>query len=147
MSEAVSAGDRTVGARIRLRRKQLGISERRMARILGIAPEDLEACERGERRLGADALAKAGKALNAPIRYFFCEMGTVARPGEIAPEASLLVAGAADFLSAYMRIGNSQLRDAVLRLVQRLARESRRAGSPTLGKSAGRERRSGSRAR
>lgn len=142
MPENVTAGDRIVGSRIRLRRKQLGVNGGCLAQILGVTLRQLEDYESGAARLGAQKLAEVGKALDTPITYFFTGLSAVDRSKPRVPErGDSPVPDAIDFLSAYSRIANSQLRGAVLRLMLRLARESQGSASKAPGKGAGREHR------
>jgi transcriptional regulator with XRE-family HTH domain len=126
MSKNVTAGDRIVGSRLRLRRKQRAISKHGLAGILGVTEREIEAYERGEARIGAERLAKASQALEAPIAFFFSGVSSVdprasdPRPFQEAPPSA-----AGELLSAYSRIASSQLRAAVLRLALHLARGGR----------------------
>lgn len=131
MSKIVSSGDRLVGSRLRLRRKQCAVSERQLAEILGVSKREIRAYESGEARIGAERLAKTGEALGAPIAYFFSGLGTVDPPTVDARLGqALLFPGAAELVSAYSRIASSQLRGAVLRLALHLSRG--RQGSVSL---------------
>jgi len=143
MSKIVTSGDRVVGSCLRLRRKQCAVSESRLAEILGVSAREVRAYESGEARIGAKRLAKAGEALGAPIAFFFSGLSAVDPPAaEARPGQELLPPGAAELLSAYRRIANSQLRGAVLRLVFRLARGRQVAASLTPAEAHARKRRS-----
>jgi transcriptional regulator with XRE-family HTH domain len=130
MPETMTGVDRIVGARVRLRRKQLAMSERELAGILDISPEDVEAYETGSARLGAVRLAQAAEALQAPIAYFFARLSAVDNAAPDASSAPNLAPGSSGLVSAYSRLESSQLRGAVLRLVECLARGAQ--GSPSL---------------
>ncbi len=149
MSRKVTSGDQIVGSRVRLRRKQHAMSEQRLARILGVSVREIENFESGAARMGAVRLGNASKALDAPIGYFFAALSAVnsSKPQASPGQSLFLIPGAADLLSAYSRIANSQLRGAVLKLVLHLARESRGSESLTLGKTPRQGRHSNSRAR
>ena len=143
MSDVRTSGDRIVGARLRLRRKQCAISERDLADILGVSQGEVQAYESGEARIGAERLAMAGEALGAPISFFFSGFSPVDLPNADAPPCpEPLSPGAADLLSAYSRIANSQLRAAVLRLALHLARGRQAAVSLALAEAHARKRRS-----
>ena len=128
MSKFVASGDRIVGSRLRLRRKQCAMSERGLAAILGVSEQEIHAYERGEVRIGPERLAKVSEALQAPIAFFFAGASpddvraADSKPGEVT-----LSPGAGQLVSAYSRIASSQLRSAVLRLALRLAHEERAA--------------------
>ena len=149
MARKVTSTDETVGSRLRLRRKQYAVSRQELARLLGVRVEDIQKYESGAARLGAVRIGKASQALDAPISYFFAHLGPVNSSDIDQPSGEHLLAlpGAPELLSAYSRIASSQLRGAVLKLVQRLARESRGCVSPTLARTPPQARRSNSRAR
>lgn len=143
MSDAKTSGDRIVGARLRLRRKQCALSERDLAEILGITEGEIGAYERGEKRIGAERLAAASEVLGAPISFFFSGFSPVDLAKlDASPCPETLASGAADLLSAYSRIANSQLRAAVLRLALHLARGRQAAVSLALAEAHARKRRS-----
>jgi transcriptional regulator with XRE-family HTH domain len=148
MTRKVTSSDETVGARLRLRRKQYAASEQQLAKILGVRVQDIQDYESGAARLGAVRLGNVSKALDAPIGYFFTRLGPVnsLQTDKQSDERLLTLPGAAELLSAYSGIASSQLRGAVLKLVLHLARESRGCVSPTLAKTP-LARRSNSRAR
>jgi transcriptional regulator with XRE-family HTH domain len=143
MSDFRTSGDRIVGARLRLRRKQCAISERELAAFLSVGEREIQAYESGEARIGAERLALAGEALGAPISFFFSGFSPVdVSKADAAPCPEKLSPGAADLLSAYSRIANSQLRAAVLRLALHLARGRQAAVSLALAEAHARKRRS-----
>ena len=143
MSKIVTSGDRVVGSRLRLRRKQCAVSERRLAEILGVSEREIRAYESGEARIGAERLAKAGEALGAPIAFFFSGLSAVDPPAaEATAGTGVAFPGAAELLSAYSRIASSQLRGAVLRLVLHLARGRQVAVSLAPAEAHARKRRS-----
>jgi transcriptional regulator with XRE-family HTH domain len=141
MSKIVTSGDRIVGSRLRLRRKQRAVSERRMADILGVSERDVQAYERGEARIGAERLAKASEALGAPVAFFFSGFSPVdLRAADTRPSRDLVPSGAGELLSAYSQIASSRLRAAVLRLALHLARGGRAAVSLALAEANARKR-------
>ena len=60
-----------VGAKIRVRRKQLGISQSALAETLGLTFQQVQKYEKGSNRVSASMLYKTGKKLDAPVAYFF----------------------------------------------------------------------------
>jgi transcriptional regulator with XRE-family HTH domain len=124
-----SAADRIVGARIRLRRELVGLSQARLAATLDVSLQQMSEFEQGAARVGAARLCAIARALEAPISFFFAELSPteIARP-EIGPSPGLpATPAAAELLSAYARIGNSRLRRAVLAVARSLAREAPRS--------------------
>lgn len=70
--------DLHVGARIRMRRKILGVSQERLADDLGLTFQQVQKYERGVNRIGASRLFDLSRVLDVPISFFFDDMpGTV----------------------------------------------------------------------
>lgn len=63
--------DVAVGARMKARRLQLGLGLETLADLLGVSRAQLEKLEAGTDRIGAALLARAAKALNVNVTYFF----------------------------------------------------------------------------
>jgi len=148
MLGTVTEVDLIVGERIRIRREELAMSERQLASMLSVSPEEIAAFESGADRVGAVRLAQTAKALDAPIAYFFTEASATDLPSPHAHPAPSphWAPGASKLVNAYSRLESSQLRDAVLKLVANRARESRGAAPQILAKAAARVRRSRSQA-
>ena len=64
-----------VGNRIRLRRTLLGLSQERLATLLGLTFQQVQKYERGMNRVGASRLWDIGKVLEVPISFFYEDMG------------------------------------------------------------------------
>ena len=88
-----------VGARIRLRRTLLGMSQERLGDALGLTFQQVQKYERGVNRVGASRLFDLSRILDVPISFFYDNM-----PGS-QPGASLSgsspVAGFAEAQDAY----------------------------------------------
>lgn len=63
--------DRHVGATIRLRRKELGVSQEALAAAIGVSFQQVQKYESGGNRVSASALYKAAKRLGVPVAFFF----------------------------------------------------------------------------
>ena len=59
-----------VGNRIRLRRTLLGLSQEKLASLLGLTFQQVQKYERGMNRVGASRLWDIGKVLEVPCRLF-----------------------------------------------------------------------------
>ena len=75
-----------VGARIRLRRKQLGQSQEALAEAIGLTFQQVQKYERAANRISASMLHRVGKAQGLPESYYF--------EGLDQPEALEISAGA-----------------------------------------------------
>ena len=63
--------DRHVGLRIRIRRKEVGVSQERLAEALGITFQQVQKYERGANRVSASKLWEIARALNTGVGYFY----------------------------------------------------------------------------
>lgn len=63
-----------VGNRIRLRRTLLGLSQEKLASLLGLTFQQVQKYERGMNRVGASRLWDIGKVLEVPIGFFYEDM-------------------------------------------------------------------------
>ena len=126
--------DAHVGARVRLRRTMLGMSQEKLAQALGLTFQQVQKYERGTNRVGSSRLYELSKILDVPIQFFFDEM-----PAEIAATARGANGGfaeaAADYqpdtlakretlelVRAYYRIKSPRVRKKVFDLAKTLGR-------------------------
>lgn len=63
-----------VGNRIRLRRTLLGLSQDKLASMLGLTFQQVQKYERGMNRVGASRLWDISKVLEVPINFFYEDM-------------------------------------------------------------------------
>ena len=63
--------DDHVGKRLRARRKELGISQEKLADALGISYQQVSKCESGVNRVSASRLWDIAQALAVGVGYFF----------------------------------------------------------------------------
>jgi transcriptional regulator with XRE-family HTH domain len=129
-----------VGARIRLRRSMLGLSQERLAEALGVTFQQVQKYERGVNRVGASRLYDMARVLDVPIGFFYDDMpgdtaGRDARLAGARPVFGLAELQQAfaddpgtrretqDLVRAYYRINDSNVRKRVLELIRSLAPE------------------------
>ena len=60
-----------VGARLRLRRNLLGISQEQLGKSSGLTFQQIQKYERGTNRMGASRLFQFARLLEVPVSYFF----------------------------------------------------------------------------
>src|SRR5579875_2639881 len=65
------AVDVHVGARLRQRRIELGLSQERLAEAVGLTFQQIQKYERGINRVGASRLWDLARVLRVPIEFFY----------------------------------------------------------------------------
>lgn len=125
--------DAHVGARVRLRRMLVGMSQERLGELLGLTFQQVQKYEKGVNRIGAGRLFEVAHILGVPIDYFYdgvdanlAEAGGAgfAESGGSPPVMEFLASGEGLQLSlAFMRLKDPKLRKRVLELVKTLAGE------------------------
>lgn len=66
--------DALVGARIRLRRTSLGMSQEKLGAALGLTFQQVQKYERGANKVGASRLYEMSRVLDVPIGFFFDDL-------------------------------------------------------------------------
>jgi transcriptional regulator with XRE-family HTH domain len=117
MTDGPDRIDIEVGARIRLRRKQLALSQTALANAIGLTFQQVQKYERGANRVSASVLVRIAHQLNTTVSALVGE-------GERALPNDLWTAGSTELLAGFSRISSPQVRQAVLALVAQLADSS-----------------------
>ena len=110
--------DAHVGSRVRLRRAMLGVSQTKLAELLGLSFQQVQKNEKGTNRIGASRLYELSQVLDVPVMYFFAGLDGKAARGEGAytrPEALKLA-------RAYYGIKSARVRKRVFELVKAAAK-------------------------
>jgi transcriptional regulator with XRE-family HTH domain len=110
--------DLNVGARIRLRRKALGITQSELAQALGLTFQQVQKYERGVNRVSASVLVKIAQRLECPVSYLLGEEGG-GQHEQIAPSV-MVTPGAVELLEIYARIKDRRARAALLSVAKAL---------------------------
>ena len=79
--------DTHVGARVRLRRTLLGLSQEKLGEALGLTFQQVQKYERGANRIGCSRLFDIARVLDVPVSFFFDDMADnikAASPAAIA---------------------------------------------------------------
>ena len=63
--------DAHVGARIRMRRQLINMSQERLGELLGITFQQIQKYEKGSNRISASRLFYTAKTLGVPVQFFF----------------------------------------------------------------------------
>jgi transcriptional regulator with XRE-family HTH domain len=93
------AVDAHVGARIKLRRSLLGMSQVKLGQAIGLTFQQVQKYERGTNRVGASKLWQLAQVLDVPISFFFdgLDQGSSGEGGENVAGRRLMQL-AADFV-------------------------------------------------
>ena len=120
--------DRHVGLRIRLRRKELGISQEKLAESIGLTFQQVQKYERAANRVSASKLWEMAQALSTHIGYFYEGLGDPAEPpGANIPRDTLqdflLTPEGIELASVFPKIAKGRVRRKILDLVRAMAGE------------------------
>lgn len=119
-----------VGLRIRLRRKEMGVSQEKLAEAIGLTFQQVQKYERAANRVSASKLYEMARALETSTTYFFeglADAATLA-PGEPAGgqahmQAFLLTPEGVELASAFPKIPQPKVRRRILDLVRAMTEE------------------------
>ena len=137
--------DVMVGARVRVRRLELDLTQQELGRKLGITFQQIQKYESGHNRVSAGRLKEISRVLQVPVAYFFADADEAETSGAQPVTAIKLTGepGAMDLLMAYARLDSPALRKSVVTMVRSLARsETQNATVSRPGGRASRARRS-----
>lgn len=120
--------DRHVGLRIRMRRKELGISQERLADSIGLTFQQVQKYERAANRVSASKLWEVARALNASIAYFYEGLSeTPEAPGSNLPRETvqdfLMTPEGLELASSFPKIAHGRVRRKILDLVRVMSEE------------------------
>jgi transcriptional regulator with XRE-family HTH domain len=121
--------DRHVGARLRMRRMMLPISQEKLGEALGLTFQQIQKYEKGANRIGASRLQQISQILQVPVSFFFEGAPNVnarSHGAQDAPSPAYI----SDFLAtseglaltkAFTRIKGPRLRRRIVDLVEEIA--------------------------
>jgi transcriptional regulator with XRE-family HTH domain len=119
MSDNPEPVDIEVGARIRLRRREIGVSQGDLANVLGLTFQQVQKYERGSNRVSASMLVKIAARLETTVGALVGEGESGQLSGDILER--LNTTGASELLEAFARIPAKSVRRALLALAEQLA--------------------------
>jgi len=112
----------SIGARLRARRRQLGLSQTDLADKLGISFQQVQKYERGSNRIAASTLMIAAEALSTTVAWLVGEEG-LGREEDDELFQALARPGAIEMLRAFNAIGDARARAALLTLALEMTHE------------------------
>lgn len=134
--------DAHIGARIRLRRTGMGMSQEKLGDAIGLTFQQVQKYERGTNRVVASRLHDLSVALNVPISYFYDDLsveladrhdgsptaqagrratGFAEQQERFGPEPTILSRESADLVAAFERVSDAAARRTVIDMVRALA--------------------------
>jgi transcriptional regulator with XRE-family HTH domain len=124
-----------VGARIRLRRTLLGISQTTLAEAIGLTFQQVQKYEKGANRVSSSRLVDIANVLDVSVSYFFEEMSagvkaqtpselmrTKQRPENAQEKDPMARRETLEFVRAYYRIKDPAVRKRVFELTKAVAK-------------------------
>ena len=121
--------DAYVGARLRMRRVMLGMSQGKLGQLLGVTFQQIQKYEKGSNRISASRLRQAAQVLEVPVEFFY--EGAPTQPsgfggfGESSAQsfdvAFLATAEGFQLNRAFLRIRDPKVRRRIVELVVSLA--------------------------
>lgn len=122
--------DKHVGARVRMRRMMIGMSQERLGDSLGITFQQVQKYEKGTNRIGASRLQQISRTLGVPVAFFFEGapnleetegFGEGASPPYVAEFLS--TAEGLSLTRAFTKIRDARVRRRIVELVEALAEQ------------------------
>jgi len=143
--------DVQVGARVRLRRNMLGLSQEKLGEAIGLTFQQVQKYERGANRIGASRLHELSRVLDVPVSFFFDDTDPVRAPaipgGFAEPPAEAFESDplrkreTIELVEAYLSVEDTAVRRRLLELAKALAAEGDRTAEKQPARAAKRGRR------
>ena len=110
---------REIGEKVKMRRKELGISQERLAEVLGVTYQQVQRYENGTNRLNVENIQLIADALSVSVSYFF-ENGKTSVVAE--KPSDYLPAEEGKLLRYFRKIKESSSKNVVLQVARLAAR-------------------------
>ncbi len=126
---AANAIDKKLGQRVRTRRLEIGMSQERLAELLGVTFQQVQKYEKGVNRIAASRLHDIAASLDMPIARFFEGLGGRASAGVAESsrdyiDDALATPEGAQLMVLFASIKSKKVRRQVLELVKALTDEA-----------------------
>ena len=128
---AANAVDRRLGQRVRTRRLEIGMSQERLAEILGVTFQQVQKYEKGVNRIAASRLFDISSALEMPVARFFEGIAPTRAGAAVAEEGAGYIQDALatpegmQLMSLFASIQSPKVRRRVVELVRAVAEEAK----------------------
>ncbi|MET0274226.1 MAG: helix-turn-helix transcriptional regulator [Phenylobacterium sp.] len=120
--------DRHVGLRIRIRRKELGVSQERLAESIGLTFQQVQKYERAANRISASKLWEVAQALSTTVAYFYEGLGdgssdSAGTAHRDATNTFLLSSDGMELATTFPKLRTGRMRRKIMELVKLIADE------------------------
>lgn len=126
--------DSYIGARLRMRRLMLGMSQEALGEKLSLTFQQIQKYEKGTNRVSASRLYELAQVLDVPVQFFFDGAGNdeeagmqeaLAEDPHLSPFLDFVSSGQGIQLnSAFLQIDDRKMRRDVLAMIEGIARVS-----------------------
>lgn len=111
--------DALVGRNVRVQRLRKGLSQEKLAALLGITFQQVQKYERGVNRIGSGRLYRISRIFDIPLTALF--EGSEAEPGTAGSMLDLLAdPHSMRLVQAMAEIADTELRRSIVQLVERI---------------------------
>jgi transcriptional regulator with XRE-family HTH domain len=115
--------DLAIGARVRMRRKSLGLSQGALAARIGVTFQQVQKYERGANRVSGSMLVAVAQALDTSVGWLVGEESEGGGEAEALLQ-SLSVPGAQELLEAFTGITSVPARHALISLAREMSKSA-----------------------
>ena len=132
-SKDLNTIDMHVGARVRMRRLMLGMTQGKLGNALGVTFQQVQKYEKGANRIGAGRLQQLSAILQVPVAFFFDGMRsatavlTTGSPSDALPASELdqLLTSSEGLalIKAFTRIKDAEIRRRIVDLAVEIANQ------------------------
>jgi len=128
-----NAVDRKIGQRVRARRLEIGMSQERLAELLGVTFQQVQKYEKGVNRIAASRLFDIAGALDMAVARFFDGLSGgrsagVAETRKDYIDDALATPEGAQLMALFASIKSAKVRRRVVELVRALTEETAEGG-------------------
>jgi len=119
--------DQHVGLRIRLRRRELGMTQTELAEAIGLTFQQVQKYERAANRVSASKLWEMSRVLHTGVAYFYQGLAAESEPSALASAANealrtlMLTPEGQDLAETFPRIRQSRIRRKLLELTRSIS--------------------------
>lgn len=132
----INPTDRHVGARVRMRRLMLGMTQTMLGDAVGVTFQQVQKYEKGVNRVSASRMQQFAKLLDVPVSFFFegapppKTVGGKIRSHDVVMsndvQEFLSIRDGLNLIKAFSRIADRKVRRSVVDLVEQIANQLQR---------------------